>query len=111
MSTEMEPAGQIASDIANQFFPVASLQNADLRRQIMAAVEKERTIARDDVDHWQHILTEAQHYWDEEEAALLQKIGVLHEQLRHYMTQLGRWAGSQNLPIRLGERPDENNDG
>lgn len=103
MGIETKPAGQLASNIANQFFPVASLQNAELRRQIMRAMEMER-------DHWYGILTEKEHYWNEEEAALLQKIGVLHEQLHHYMTQLGRWAGSQNRPIRLGGRADENND-
>lgn len=36
-------AAEIAGAIANEFFPVASLQHADLRRQIIKAIEAERS--------------------------------------------------------------------
>lgn len=45
-----KPANQIASEIADQFFPVVSLQHADLRRQIIAVIEAERKFAR----HYMH---------------------------------------------------------
>ena len=41
-----EPPNVVASRIADQFFPVASLQHADLRRQIEKQITREREVAR-----------------------------------------------------------------
>jgi hypothetical protein len=41
MSFERSPS-EIASEIADDFYPVASLQHADLRRRITRAIEAER---------------------------------------------------------------------
>jgi len=45
-----KPPNQIASEIADQFFPVTSLSNAELRRLIMRQIEAEREIAT----HYMH---------------------------------------------------------
>lgn len=40
------PPNAIASEIANEFFPVTSLQNAELRRRIIAIIEAEREVSQ-----------------------------------------------------------------
>jgi hypothetical protein len=42
VDSDVEPSNVIAGDIANEFYPVASLENAELGRKIEAAIEKER---------------------------------------------------------------------
>ena len=41
-----EPPNAIASRIADQFYPVTSLQHAQLRREIIQQIELERDVAR-----------------------------------------------------------------
>lgn len=41
-----EPPNAVASRIADQFYPVTSLQHADLRRQIERQIAAERGVAR-----------------------------------------------------------------
>ena len=48
---------QIGSEIANEFYPVASLFHADLRRQIIKAIEAEREVTR-------HYMTQMGRWWE-----------------------------------------------
>jgi len=41
-----KPPNQIASEIADRFFPVTSLFNAELRRLIMHQIEAEREVTK-----------------------------------------------------------------
>ncbi len=58
---EQPPSG-IASEIAGKFYPVASLQHADLRRQIIKAIEAEREVAR-------HYMTQMGRHWEKSQFA------------------------------------------
>ncbi len=49
--------GQIASDIAGEFYPVASLFHADLRRQIIKVIEAEREVTK-------HYMTQMGRWWE-----------------------------------------------
>lgn len=53
---EQSPA-EIASDIANEFYPAASIFHADLRRQIIKAIEAEREVAK-------HYMTQMGRWWE-----------------------------------------------
>lgn len=48
---------EIASDIADQFYQVASLFHADLRRQIISAIEEERSVTL-------HYMTQMGRWWE-----------------------------------------------
>ena len=48
---------EIALEIASRFYPIASLQHADLRRQIIKAVEAEREVAT-------HYMTQMGRWWE-----------------------------------------------
>jgi hypothetical protein len=48
---------EIASEIANDFYPVTSLSHADLRRQIIKAIEAEREVAK-------HYMTQMGRWWE-----------------------------------------------
>ena len=47
---------EIGSDIAGDFYPVTSLSHADLRRQIVLAIEAEREVTR-------HYMTQMGRFW------------------------------------------------
>lgn len=53
---EQSPA-EIASEIANEFYPVTSIFHADLRRQIIKAIEAEREVAK-------HYMTQMGRWWE-----------------------------------------------
>ena len=48
---------EIASDIANEFYPATSIFHADLRRQIIKAVEAEREVTM-------HYMTQMGRWWE-----------------------------------------------
>ena len=54
--TTVESPSEIADDIAINFFPVASLSHADLRRHIIKAIEDEREVTK-------HYMTQIGRWW------------------------------------------------
>lgn len=48
---------EIASEIANNFYPATSTFHADLRRQIIKAIEAEREVAK-------HYMTQMGRWWE-----------------------------------------------
>lgn len=52
-----QSASEIASDIADRFFSVTSLHHADLRRQIIKAIEDEREVTK-------HYMTQMGRFWE-----------------------------------------------
>ncbi len=58
---EQSPS-EIASEIAGEFYPVVSLQHADLRRKIIKAIEAEREVTR-------HYMTQMGRHWEEAKSA------------------------------------------
>lgn len=50
---------EIADEIVDQFFVIASLQHADLRRQIIRAIEAERKVAK-------HYMAQIGRWWAKE---------------------------------------------
>lgn len=48
---------EIASEIVDEFYPVASTFHADLRRQIIKAIEAEREVAK-------HYMTQMGRWWE-----------------------------------------------
>lgn len=48
---------RIGSEIANQFYPVASIFHADLRRQIIKVIEAEREVTK-------YYMTQMGRWWD-----------------------------------------------